>query len=429
MNRTLYTILYCSAITALLSFNACSGKQTNAHSETSAEHGLHQEEGESDHVSLTAQQAKAIGLKTGHLEKRNLKTSIKAAGQLELPPSDRATVTPYIGGVVKSVKVMEGDAVKKGQVLAYLAQPEFIHLQHQYLETYNKLLFLKKEYERKKKLYKEKITSGKEFQNITSEFESTRASIITQETKLKLLGINVRQVQKGKVVEQVPVTAPISGHIVSVNINTGTFAQTQQGMFDIVNNKNLYVDLDIFENDILKIKKGQKVIFTTANNSSEEFEGRIASVGKAFQPNTKTAKAIVHITKGNKEPLIAGLYVNAAIQTKGQRVWTLPESAVTIEGADAYIFVRTEKKDDDHQHESEPKHEHDEGDTHHGEVHGHPVENGYTFVKTPVILGIKAGKFIEIKALKPMPHHAEIALNGAYYLSAELGKASTHHSH
>ena len=98
------------------------------------EEGSHEEEGEEGVVELTTQQIETIGLETKTLEKRNLGNNIKVTGNLELFPQDMANISPFVGGNVRSIKVIEGDKVRKGEVLAYLEHPDIISMQQEYQE-------------------------------------------------------------------------------------------------------------------------------------------------------------------------------------------------------------------------------------------------------------------------------------------------------
>jgi cobalt-zinc-cadmium efflux system membrane fusion protein len=104
------------------------------------------------------------------LKLRNMGEYVEANGELEVPPQNEATVTAIIGANVQSIKVIEGDKIKKGQVLAYLSHPDIIDVQTEYSSNWNQLQFLTSDYERQKKLYDENVGSGKEFQRIKSEY-------------------------------------------------------------------------------------------------------------------------------------------------------------------------------------------------------------------------------------------------------------------
>ena len=52
----------------------------------------------------------------------------RQTGNLEVPPQNEATVTAIVGSNVTLIKVIEGDKVSKGQVLAYLSHPNLIKI-------------------------------------------------------------------------------------------------------------------------------------------------------------------------------------------------------------------------------------------------------------------------------------------------------------
>ena len=95
---------YLLPIALILLLGACrSEPTTTAAPEATMDHAT-------DHgpeVVLTADQVKAIGLVTGTMEQRGLKSSLKANGHLALPPDQNAQVSILIGGLVRSVLVEE----------------------------------------------------------------------------------------------------------------------------------------------------------------------------------------------------------------------------------------------------------------------------------------------------------------------------------
>src|SRR5436190_13335405 len=119
------------------------------------------EKAHSGEVVLTVEQVKAIGLVTGTLEKRGLKTSLKANGRLVLPPNKNAQASVLIGGIVQDIPVQEGQHVEKGQVLATLGNIEFLQLQQDYLETQANLVVLTADLKRQQDLHTDQINANK----------------------------------------------------------------------------------------------------------------------------------------------------------------------------------------------------------------------------------------------------------------------------
>lgn len=397
------------------------------------EHGDHDEHGgEEGTVSLSEQQVEAIGLNLVQLEKRNMNISVQAQGKLELAPQDKADISPIMGGVVKKINVFEGDKVKKGQILAVLEHPDFIQLQQDYVTNLHTLEYQEQEYARQKRLYEEKVGSGKAFQKITAEYNTSKSTLAALKAKLQMLGLNVKGITDGKIYQTVNIFSPVNGIVSLVETNVGAYIEPLTKAFEIVNNDKVHADFMIYEKDINKVKVGQKIYFTTSSLSGEEMEGEIYAISPAFEENPKAIHVHAKIITKNKA-LIPGMYIHGRITANNILTEVLPEHAVVVEEEKAYIFVKKpgeEAHGHDHEKENTEK-EKDNHDEHATEEHGHDEDEGgkWTFEMVEVLTGINDSGFIEIKLLSPLPEGAKIAGNGAYYLLAEMGKGETEHSH
>ena len=426
-------------ITMAVLMTACdssSPKEKDEHGEQeSAVHGEHKEEGHEEEeeeegiVSLTEQQMDAIGLKMVQIEKRTLNMAVFASGTLEMAPQDKADVSPVIGGIVKSINVFEGDKVRKGQILATLEHPDFIQLQQDYINTVNSLEYLEKDYERQKKLYEEKVGSGKDFQKTSADYLNSKSNAEALKAKLNMLGINSSEVAKGKIYPLVNLTSPINGIVSLVETNVGTYIEPLTKVFEIVDNEKIHADLMVFEKDIDKIKLGQKVYFSTTGVPDKILEAKIFAISPSFEQSPKAMHIHANIlTKDIK--LLPGMYVKGKVTANDVEANVLPEHAIVTEEGKTYIFVKKEGKEHDHGHEKEEQsndeHAHEsEKDEHH---EGHE-EGKWVFKMVEVITGDKSDGYIEIKLLQPLPKNAQIAGTGAYYILAEMGKGETEHSH
>ena len=114
------------------------------------EHGA--EEGSATVAALTPEQIEAVGIKYGVVEMKELTATIKANGILSLPNSSKANAISLYGCVIKSINVQIGDYVRKGQVIATIANPQFIQLQEEYLTINSKITFAEQEMQRQKEL-------------------------------------------------------------------------------------------------------------------------------------------------------------------------------------------------------------------------------------------------------------------------------------
>ena len=402
-------IIYIVALILMASvFTACDSKSAGNLGKTSdAEHiegeaGYEGGEGMAE-LHLSELKFESLGIKLDTLPTRPLSGIVEANGQLEVPPQHEATVTAILGANVTSIKVIEGDQVNKGQVLAYLSHPNLSKLQTNYVRAYSQLQFLEKENQRQKRLYEEEVGSGKTYQQIQADYQAMKGEVKGYEAQLRQLSLNVEKVQTGDIYQYVPVVSPIDGYIEKVEVQLGQYVEPQTKMFMIVNTDHIHADLMVFEKDVYKVKKGQTISFTVESVPGSTLTAEIYSVGKQFEQNPKAVH--VHAEIKNKEDfLIPGMYINGKIRIgDNNSVNALPESAIIEEEGKPYIFM--------------------------AEAHEEDGKTEWAFKAIEVRTGITEDGWVEIKLLEPLTDDTQVAWNNAYYLISEMKKSQTSHSH
>ena len=384
---------------ALVTFSmiGCNNTTKTSQSDENASAGEmdHDEKGHSSEegiVQLTDLQAETIGLEINPLEKKSLGNTIKVTGKLELFPQDRANISPFVGGNVRSIKVIEGDKVNKGQVLAYLEHPDIISMQQ--------LVFLKQDFERKQILFDKGVSSGKEFQMAQSKFRSTTSSVNGLLSKLRLLGINTEKVIQGHIFSSVPITTPISGYVDEVMVSLGDYVAPQTKMFTVSDNSEIHVDFKVYEKDIRKVKEGQEIYFTVAAKPDQLLKAKIHAIGKTFESDAKALHVHADVHNDDKE-LLPGMYVEGRIVQDAKMAFAVPEDAIVREGEQSYIFILDE---DDKMEENKMK-----------------------FKMIPVNVGITDLGYVEINLPAEIAKKVKVVTKGAYTLSSEMIKGELGH--
>ncbi len=358
-----------------------------------------EEEEHSEELTLTQKQMTILNIKIDTLSKRVMSGFLKVNGKLGVPPQNEAVVNTTLGANISSIKVVEGDKVKKGQTLAYISHPEIIRLQTDYLQAYNQLTFLEQDYNRQKKLYDAKVGSGRDYQLAQSSFSSAKGLAKGYESQLQLLGLSHISIRAGNISKTAPVRSPIDGFIEKVQIKSGQYVQPQTPLFEIVNIEHIHADLMVFEKDISKVANGQLVKFNVEALGNKEMTAKIYAVGKSFEEGPKALH--VHAEIENKDSnLIPGMYVNARIITKGNLEQAIPEDAVFQEGDTFYVFT-AEKE-----------------------------ENGtWGFTPQKVIIKSTSNGYMAFDFIENVKKDVLVAQGGAYYLMAEMKKSEAEHSH
>ncbi len=364
----------------------------------------HQDHGERENkVELTRTQLAKGNIQMGPFSSMNLKNTVKATGRLELPPQNEAKVNAMMGGMVKAIQVLPGEFVEKGQILAYLEDPAFAKLQENYLKAVSELEFVKAEYKRKKDLYDDDVGSEREFQKVQSNYRSLKAKVQSLASQLRSINIDPKNLSADKVQEQVAVKAPIKGYVRNIPIKMGQYVESQSTLFELVDNHHIHIDLMVYEENITKVKKGQRVLFTLANEQSDEpMVAEIFATGKALENDRKAVRMHAELKK-DYDQLLPGMYVDARVIIDTASGKALPESGVVMDKDHHYIFYSTADKKTELLTFKRL------------EVNKGPTDGGYTQVKLDD---------------SQLPENARLVTQNAHYLLREMQSGSGGgHSH
>lgn len=320
----------------LLVFASCKSEPETAVTENSET---------TDEVVVTKEQFQHNNMELGELTEVDFPQIVRATGQVEVPPENQAKITVFEGGYVKRVPKLEGSKVEKGDLILSLENPRYVELQQEYLELVGQLKYLKSEFERQRVMLEEKITSEKSFFRAESEYKSGLARFNALRKKLQMLNLNPQQVENGMVSSQINVYAPISGTVDKVNVTTGSFVEPAYNIMEIVNPDHLHLKLNVFEKDLMKIREGQKLLFSLPQAAERSYEAKVYLVGKTIDEN-RMASVHAHMADSLKDRLAVGMFVEAEIITASNTATALPENAITEVGEAHYVLV-LKKEDED----------------------------------------------------------------------------------
>ncbi len=286
-------------------------------------------------IILTQEQNLTVGIQLGSVEDRVLSGTINLTGMLDVPPQNLVNITAPFGGFLRATTLLQGMHVNKGAVIATIENPEYIQLQQDFLDTKSQSEFLESEYKRQEELAKENINAQKTLQRASADLTSMKAKNNGLRAKLKMLGIDPDK--PGPIKSTIELHSPIEGYVTQINSAVGSFVNPTDVMFRIVDTEHLHAELIAFERDLPKIKIGQKIRITLANESKERI-AHVFLIGKEIGAD-RTIRIHGHLDKEDRD-LIPGIYLKAVIETNGESVPALPEAAVVNFEDRDIIFVK-----------------------------------------------------------------------------------------
>ncbi|SFT70914.1 membrane fusion protein, cobalt-zinc-cadmium efflux system [Algoriphagus locisalis] len=361
------------------------------------------EENES-RVELSQAQYEVTGIELGKLEFKEIGSELMVNGVIDVPPQNNISITMPYGGFVKNTTLLPGDAVKKGQLLVSIENPEFIQFQQDYLESLANSSYLKSEYERQEKLYGEQVASGKTFEESRSNFLANEARIKTSRAKLKMIGFDPEKVETGEIKSVVNIYSPVSGSVLDVFTNIGKYVSPQDVIMDLTNSDDLHVELSVYENDIPKIKKDQRIKFNIANTDEEWREAHVFLVGKGVRKD-RSVTVHGHFDSKNTD-LLPGMYVTAKIEIATEKALVAPDDAVVRFGEKHFIFSYLGERDEN----------------------GQPA---YDYEMIEVMMGNKEDGFTQVTLLDSARNYEDIKLvtEGAFTLLSKAKNSEEEGGH
>jgi cobalt-zinc-cadmium efflux system membrane fusion protein len=351
----------------------------------------HEDEHAEEGIHLSPEQIEAMGIGFGALDRRKVNDYIGATGTLGLPPNGYTGVNaPAAGYIRNSNKYVEGDYVRRGAMLATLENPDFIERQRSYLGAVAELTFLQQELARQEVLLAADAGILKEVQRRRSEMAAKLADVSALRQHLTYLGIDTEGLTPAGITQQVQLLAPRSGYITSIALHDGMYARPETELMEIIDEDHLHLELDVFEGDIARVERGQRVTYQIPSLGQQRYAAEVHVIGKEFNDENKTVRVHAHL-RGEQPPFIQNLFAEARIWLDDQTVEALPEEAIFRDGKMSYVFTAP------------------------ATLEGPEVE----FERLRVRPGATEDGYTAVQLIDPLPPGRRIVTEGGYYVYAQ----------
>lgn len=390
MNNLSYILI----LFLLLTASSCNNSNTSEQEESS-ESSLDTKR--NSQIKLSSQQVTNADIKTCFPTLDTLSQNVQANGMIQLPPNSKVSINAPFESFIDKIYHLEGQQVKKGQILVALKHPTFIQMQQEYQQAVSQLNFLEQELDRQKTLSEANVSAKKKYQQTRADFDKMSAQRNALAQKLKMIGIEPSSIAKGSMQSIVYLRAPFSGKVANVKAFKGQSVMPQQSILEILNPKDALLELKVFEKHINKIAAEQALTFTVSSfSNSPVYSAKITSVGTSLD---LTSRTITVIAKYSHQPeLIPGLYVEVIINANPESYYTVPEEALIRDKDSTFVFIEK------------------------SEIKNYEQDKAILFDKIPVeVLRTDQGK-IAITLNDRIHKNSKIVMSGANYLKSEMSK-------
>ena len=348
-------------------------------------------------VELTHEAVQSAGIVVETAGLVQMKTIIELPGEIELNADKVVHVVPRLSGVVTAVYKNQGDTVNHGEVIAVLDSRELAELKSAYIASIKRVELARATFDRKERLWKEKISSEKDY--LASRQALVEEEINLQTVKQKLLALGLTKTDMDTVSDKTDrsltryeVRALFDGMIIEKHISVGESVKDDADIFVLADLSTVWVDVTVYARDLNVVKVGQTVT-VKSEGLGLKADGTLTYLGPLVGEQTRTAKGrvVVQNTERHWRP---GLFVTVEIVQEEVPVSVaVPVDAIQTYRDWSVVFV----------------------------------QYGDLFEVRPLELGRNDGKWVEV--LHGLSPGEKYVAQNSFILKADLGKAGATHDH
>ncbi len=297
-----------------------------------------------DGIRLTPEEHEAVKIQTALVSYQPLKSGLTAMGKVIAPQNSKAIVSYAFPARIAQIHIRIGDWVKQGQKLLTLQSEEVGIAMFEFYKAQADFELAQVNHERRQRLFERGVGAKKDLLSADADLKVAQANVNSAEKKLHVLGFSENDIQtlsdSHQVNPVITLNAPIAGRIIQNNAMLGGMIDQATEILVIMDPTVLWVDADIYEKDIAKIKLTQQVELTVPAYPGEKFTGRVIYISDVLSEDTRTITVRAEVNNRDHR-LKPGMFASITISLNHQsRALVVPQEAVLEDKGDKVAFIK-----------------------------------------------------------------------------------------
>ncbi len=292
---------------------------------------------ERGYITLSSQARSAIGLQTEAVAVGAVTSTLFAYAETVAPWQSKAYGSAQISGRITKLLVRPGDSVAKDQVVAELSSRELEILKLEYLQAKNDSGLNKQLLEMARPSAQAGAVPMQRLLDLENTYLQSENRIEIALIRARTLGVDPAVLEKSEnnaIYHQI--RSPIAGKVIHSDLSEGKFVDAAEHLFEIVNNDDTWVRLQVLEKDVFKVSIGQRVELEFADVAAK-VAGTIDRMDAGLESKTQVSRAWVTISH---PAVVPGLVGSATIFLTSQNDrMAVPLRSVYSDGLQSYVFV------------------------------------------------------------------------------------------
>ncbi|MBI5083161.1 MAG: efflux RND transporter periplasmic adaptor subunit [Acidobacteria bacterium] len=333
-------------------------------------------------------------LRTGDPEWAEVATSLNVPGRVEADETRLARAGSPVAGRIAELMAVQGQSVRRGQVLATLNSTELSEGQFGFLKAQSQAQLAQRAAARARQLVEAGVISVAELQRREADYAQASAEFTTWHERLRVLGMSeeaAEALEKTRRINSLSqVVANIDGVVLERNVTPGQVVQPADTLFLIADLSRVWLVADVPEQAAGQMAVGKALEADVPALPGRTLRGRLSFVSATVNPETRTIR--VRMDLPNPDLLYKpAMLANIQLRGRPERKQVIPAAAVVREGNQDHVFVQTAS----------------------GSFLLRPVSLGEEFMEKRVLAGgLKTGE--------------KFVLDNAFHLNNERKRASLH---
>lgn len=276
-------------------------------------------------VEISARRLQSIGVRTGNVERKLVEDEIRTTGAVAIDETKLAYVQVRFSGFIEKVFV---DAtyqyIRKGQPLFTIYSPDLVATEREYLVA---------------KQNQQQLAHS----TVPGVASSAAALLDAAKERLEQWEVPEQEIARlestGRVQQDLEFDSPVSGYITERSALPSVAVQPEMRLFTVADLSSVWVQAQVFQNDLGRIKVGDPAILTVNTFPGRTFRGRVDFIYPQLDMDTRTARVRVAFSNSDLR-LKPGMFVNVALRVPMGRQLVIPATGVMQSGTRQIAFVK-----------------------------------------------------------------------------------------
>jgi membrane fusion protein, heavy metal efflux system len=283
-------------------------------------------------------------VKTGEVQMASMSGVIQVAGRIEANETRIARVSAPVSGRITDLDVVEGQNVKRNDLLAVVTSTQLSEAQAAYLRAGLARRQAERAVERAKRLLEADVIGSAELQRREAEFVQANLDLNAAHDQLRLLGMPEAAMEKLETTRTVNpsshVAASIDGTVLQRSVTPGQMVQSAETVCVLADLSSVWLVADVPEQAAGSVAVGKAVEAEIPALPGVKLHGKLSFVSSTVNPETRTVRIRMDLANPQrrfKPAMLATMTVKDLPEMK--RV--LPLSAIVREENKDFVFVQT----------------------------------------------------------------------------------------